>query len=146
VTVNKLPMLNLCQSLSKAKLCNGSEVATLVSRPKSTHAFNKKFSFGLEWTDLTFKLTHITSNNGAAQPSLGSWVIERQNYQVKYYVSSSLFNHCFRVFISFQNKLRDSFVWHSQVSQYMWHLWILTKAIKTLCLFLFLPLRLMCSS
>jgi hypothetical protein len=33
-------------------------------------------------------------------------------------------------------KLRDSIVWHSQVSQYMWHLWILTKAIKMLCLLL----------
>ena len=30
--------------------------------------------------------------------------IERQNDQVKHYVSSSLFHHCSRVFISFQNK------------------------------------------
>ena len=42
----------------------------------------------------------------------------------------------------FKIKVRDSIVWHSQVSQYMWYLWILTKAIKMLCLFLFLPLRL----
>ena len=42
----------------------------------------------------------------------------------------------------FKIKLRASIVWHSQVSQYMWYLWILTKTIKMLCLFLFLPLRL----
>jgi hypothetical protein len=36
----------------------------------------------------------------------------------------------------FKIKLRDSIVWHSQVSQYMWYLWILTKTIKMLCLLL----------
>ena len=46
----------------------------------------------------------------------------------------------------FKIKLRDSIVWHSQVSQYMWYLWILTKAMKMFCLFLFLPLRLMSNS
>ena len=43
-------------------------------------------------------------NHGASQPSLGSWAIERQNDQVKHYVSSSLFNHYSEVFVSFQNK------------------------------------------
>ena len=52
---------------------------------KSTHVFNQKFSSGLEF-------------------SLGSWAIERQNDRVKHYVSSSLFHHYSRVFISFQNK------------------------------------------
>ena len=32
---------------------------------KSTHAFNKKLSSGLEQTNLTFKLIHITFNHGA---------------------------------------------------------------------------------
>jgi hypothetical protein len=31
-------------------------------------------------------------------------------------------------------KLRASFVQHSQVSQYMWFLWILTKANSDVCL------------
>ena len=66
MTVNKLPKFNLCQSLSKAKLSNGSRVATMLSRLKSTHAFNQEFSSGLEQTDLTFKLTHITFNRGAS--------------------------------------------------------------------------------
>jgi hypothetical protein len=30
---------------------------------KSTHAFKQEFSSGLEQTDLTFKLTHITFNH-----------------------------------------------------------------------------------
>jgi hypothetical protein len=34
----------------------------------------------------------------------------------------------------FKIKLRASIVWHSQVSRYMWYLWILTKAIMMLCL------------
>jgi hypothetical protein len=32
---------------------------------KSKHAIKKEFSFGLKFTDLTFKLTHITFNHGA---------------------------------------------------------------------------------
>ena len=48
VIINNFPKLNLCQSLSKAKLNNRSKVATMYSRLKSTHAFNKKFSSGLE--------------------------------------------------------------------------------------------------
>jgi hypothetical protein len=39
---------------------------------KSSHAFNKEFSFGLKFTGLTFKLTHITFNHGAFELSLGS--------------------------------------------------------------------------
>ena len=34
----------------------------------------------------------------------------------------------------FKINLRVSIVRHSQVSQYMWYLWILTKAIVMLCL------------
>ena len=37
----------------------------MLSRLKSTHAFKQEFSSGLEQTDLTFKLTHITFNHGA---------------------------------------------------------------------------------
>jgi hypothetical protein len=60
---------------------------------KSTHALNQEFSFGLKFINLTFELTHITFNHGAFELSLGSWAIERQNNQVKHYVSSSLLNH-----------------------------------------------------
>ena len=38
---------------------------------KSTHAFKQKFSYGLEQTNLTFKLTHITFNHGACSLHLG---------------------------------------------------------------------------
>ena len=38
---------------------------------KSTHAFKQEFSFALEQTDLTFKLTHITFNHGAYSLHLG---------------------------------------------------------------------------
>ena len=38
---------------------------------KSTHAFKQEFSFGLEQTNLTFKLTHITFNHGACSLYLG---------------------------------------------------------------------------
>jgi hypothetical protein len=34
----------------------------------------------------------------------------------------------------FKIKLRDSNVWHSQVSQNIWYLWILTKAKIMLCI------------
>ena len=46
-------------------------------------------------------------NHGASQPSLGSWAIERQNDQVKHYVSSSLLNHYSGVFMGFQNKIQN---------------------------------------
>ena len=48
VTVNKLPKLNLCQTLSKAKLSNGLGVATMLSRLKSTQVFNQELSSGLD--------------------------------------------------------------------------------------------------
>jgi hypothetical protein len=63
-TVNELPKLNLCSSLSIAKLSNGSGVAAMFSLLKITHAFKQEFSFRLKSTDLTFKLTHITFNYG----------------------------------------------------------------------------------
>ena len=81
------PSLTFASPLAKLNSVIGLGVASMLSL-KSTHAFKQEFSFGLEWTDLTFKLTHITFNHGASQPSLGSWVIERQNDQVKHYVSS----------------------------------------------------------
>jgi hypothetical protein len=133
-TVNKLPKLNLCSSLSKANLNNGSGVAIIFSLVKSTYTFNQEFSFGLKSTDLTFKLTHITFNYGAFELSLGSWAIERQNNQVEHYVSSYLFNHYFRVFISFQNKTqRFHYITLSSLSN-IWYLWILIKANIMLCL------------
>ena len=38
----------------------------MLSLLKSTHAFKYEFSSGLEQTDPTFKLTHITFNHGAS--------------------------------------------------------------------------------
>jgi hypothetical protein len=43
----------------------------MLSLLKSTHAFKQTFSYGLDKTALTFKLTHITFNYGALQLSLG---------------------------------------------------------------------------
>ena len=37
----------------------------IVATPQKYTSFKQEFSFGLEWTDLTFKLTHITFNYGA---------------------------------------------------------------------------------
>jgi hypothetical protein len=68
----------------------------MLSPLKNAYAFKQKFSFGLDKTTLTFKLTHITFSYGAFQLSLGSWAIERQNNQVKHYVSSSLLNYYFQ--------------------------------------------------
>ena len=54
-----------------AELSNGSGVATMFSLLKSTHAFKQELSYGLEQTNLTFKLTHITFNHGACSLHLG---------------------------------------------------------------------------
>ena len=57
---------------------------------------------------------------------------------------------CFTIVLEclyvFKIKHKDSIVWHSQVSHYMWYLWILTKVIVMLCLSFFLQLKLMWSS
>ena len=137
------PKLNLCSSLSIAKLSNGSGVASMFSLLKSTYVFKQKFSSGLEWTDLTFKLTHITFNHGASQPSLGSWAIERQNDQVKHYVSSSLFYHCSGVFINFQNKTQRFYC--MTLSSFSIYVVFVAphQGNKDVMPFLFLPLRLM---
>jgi hypothetical protein len=45
---------------------DGLGVATMLSRLKSTHAFKQEFSSELESIILTFKLTYITSDNGAS--------------------------------------------------------------------------------
>ena len=43
----------------------GLGVASMLSLLKITHTFKQGISSGLEWTDLTFKLTHITFYHGA---------------------------------------------------------------------------------
>jgi hypothetical protein len=58
-------------SLTFANLNNGSRVATMLSCLKSTYAFKQEFSFGLEQTILTFKLTHITFYHRAFSLHLG---------------------------------------------------------------------------
>ena len=58
--------LTFASPLAKLNSVNGSGVALMFSLLKSTHAFNKKFSSGLEKIDLTFKLTHITLNHGVS--------------------------------------------------------------------------------
>ena len=112
--------LTFASPLAKLNLVNGSGVVSMLSLLKSTHAFNQEFSFVLKWTDLTFKLTHITLNHGAFEPSLGYWAIKRQNDQVKHYVLSSLLNYYSRVFIGFENKTH-SFLWMtlSSLSKYV---------------------------
>jgi hypothetical protein len=65
------PKLILCSSLSKDKLSDGSGVATMLSHLKSTHAFKQKLFSGLEWTIMTFKLTHTTFYHGACSHHLG---------------------------------------------------------------------------
>jgi hypothetical protein len=42
------PKLTYCSSLSKDRLSDGSEVATILSRLTGTHAFKQELSFGLE--------------------------------------------------------------------------------------------------
>jgi hypothetical protein len=42
------PKITLCLSLSKDKLNDGSGIATMLSRLKSTHAFKQELSSGLE--------------------------------------------------------------------------------------------------
>jgi hypothetical protein len=66
-----LPKLTLCSFLSKDKLSDGLGVATMLSRLKSTHVFKQELSSGLEWTIVTFKLTHITFHHGSCTRHLG---------------------------------------------------------------------------
>ena len=68
----------------------------MLSLLKSTHAFKQKFSFELEQTDLSFKLTHITLNYGACSLHLG----------LMFFVQP-LFHSFLQVF---KIKLRDSIV------------------------------------
>jgi hypothetical protein len=42
------PKLTLCSSLTKDKFSDGSRVATMLSRLKSTQAFKQELSSGLE--------------------------------------------------------------------------------------------------
>jgi hypothetical protein len=56
--------------LSNANLNNGSGVATMLSRLKSTHAFKQEFSSELKQTILTSNLL-ITLNYGAFGLHLG---------------------------------------------------------------------------
>jgi hypothetical protein len=60
------PSLTFASPLAKLNSINGSGVASMLSLLKSTHAFKQEFSSGLESTNLTFKLTHITFNQGAS--------------------------------------------------------------------------------
>ena len=60
------PSLTFARPWALLNLANGLEVASMLSLLKSTHVFKQEFSFELEQTDLTFKLTHITFNHGAS--------------------------------------------------------------------------------
>ena len=54
---------------------------------KSTHAFKQEFSFGLEQTNLTFKLIHITFNHGAYSLYLSlDQLKDRSNLCLKFFV------------------------------------------------------------
>ena len=120
------PKLTSCSSLSKDWLSDGSGVATMLSRLKSTHAFKQELSSGLEWTILTQDLLILPLTMGLIAIS---WVlvVERQNDEVKHYVSHSLINYCSGVFARFLNKTQRFLVWPFQIS-HMWYFWILSKA------------------
>ena len=60
-TVNKLPQAYPLLVPSKAKLSNGSGVATMLSRLKSTHVFKQEFPSGLEYTILISNLLILPS-------------------------------------------------------------------------------------
>jgi len=47
------PKLTLYSSLSKDRISDGSEVATMLSRLTCTHALKQELSSSLEWTILT---------------------------------------------------------------------------------------------
>ena len=70
-TVNKLPQAYPLLVPSKAKLKDGSGVATMLSRLKSTHAFRQEFSSELEWTILTSYLLILPFNHRAYSFYLG---------------------------------------------------------------------------
>ena len=61
------PSLIFASPLAKLNLVNGSGVALMLLLLKSKLIIftPQEFSSGLELTDLTFKLTHITFNYGA---------------------------------------------------------------------------------
>jgi hypothetical protein len=132
------PKLNLCPPWALTNFCNGLGVLgflkTLKQLLKSTHAFKQEFSSRLEQTILTSKLTHITFNHGACilHLSLGQLKDRTIKSSTMYQVLCSTiipeFLHVFKL------KLKHSIIWHSQVSQNMWYLWILAKAIVMLYL------------
>jgi hypothetical protein len=123
------PKLILCSSLRKDKLSDGSGVATMLSCLKSTHAFKQELSSELEWTILTFKVTHITFHHGACSRLLGLEQLKDRTVRSSQVPCFKLFDQLlFQSFFCkiFKIKLRDSYVWPSQVS-YLWYFWILTK-------------------
>jgi hypothetical protein len=67
----KLLQAYLLLVLEQNKLSDGSGVVTIHSRLRSTHVFKQELSSGLEWTIVTFKLTHITFYHGACSRHLG---------------------------------------------------------------------------
>jgi hypothetical protein len=119
-TINNFPKLNLCSSLSKTKLSNRSGVVSMLSCLKSTHAFKQEFYFRLELTILTFKLTHITFDYGTCSLHLGLGQLKDRMVKSST-MSRDLCSTIILEFLAsfFRIKLRNSFVWPSQVSQYV---------------------------
>ena len=70
---------------------------------KSTHAFKQEFSFGIEQTDPTFKLTHITLNHGACSLHLGLEQLKDRTIKSST-MSQVLCSTISEVFVSFENK------------------------------------------
>ena len=108
----------------------------IIATPQKYTCVQTRILLWIRTTDLTFKLTHITFNHGAC--SLHLDLEQLKDRTIKSSTMSQVL--CSTIILEFlqifQIKLRDSIVWHSQVSQNMWYLWILTKAIVMLCLFL----------
>jgi hypothetical protein len=124
----QLSQLTFCSSLSKDRLSDGSGVATILSCLKSTHAFKQDLSFRLEWIILIIDLLILPSTMGlmAVTWVLSSWKTEWSSQAPCFKLFDLLL---FRSFCKiFQIKLRDSYVWPSQVSP-LWYFWILTKTL-----------------
>jgi hypothetical protein len=103
------PKLNLCSSLSKAvKPEMDQEFRQCFHASKVHMPLNRISLLDLEWTAWPSNLLILLATMGLL-PALGSWVIEKQNDQVKHYVSSSLFHLYSRVFHKFSNKTQSSF-------------------------------------
>jgi hypothetical protein len=96
--------------------------------PQKYTCVQTRYLFWIRMNYSNYRLTHITFYHGAYGHHLG--LEQLKNRMVK---SSAMFQALRSTIIleflqDFQIKLRDSYVWPSQVSP-LWYFWILTKAL-----------------